>query len=66
MEKIKLKDINEDIYYEKLNNGLEVYLYNKDNVHTNYVTFTTKYGSIYNEFVPIGENKMTSFPKGIA
>ena len=42
MEKIKLKDINEDIYYEKLNNGLEVYLYNKDNVHTNYVTFTTK------------------------
>lgn len=34
MEKIKLKDINEDIYYEKLNNGLEVYLYNKDNVHT--------------------------------
>ena len=24
MEKIKLKDINEDIYYEKLNNGLEV------------------------------------------
>ncbi len=66
MEKIKLKDINEDVYYEKLNNGMEVFLYNKDNVHTNYVTFTTKYGSIYNEFVPIGENKMKVYPKGIA
>lgn len=66
MEKIKLKDINEYIYYEKLNNGMEVFLYNKDNVHTNYVTFTTKYGSIYNEFVPIGQDKMQTFPKGIA
>lgn len=66
MEKIKLKDIDEYIYYEKLDNGLEVYLYNKDNVHSNYVTFTTKYGSVYNEFIPIGEDKMTSFPKGIA
>lgn len=66
MEKIKLKDINEYIYYEKLNNGMEVFLYNKDNVHTNYVTFTTKYGSIYNEFVPIGQDKMQTYPKGIA
>ena len=66
MEKIKIKDIEEYVYYEKLDNGLEVYLYTKDNVHNNYVTFTTKYGSVYNEFVPIGENKMTAFPKGIA
>ena len=66
MEKIKIKDIEEFIYYEKLDNGLEVYLYTKDSIHNNYVTFTTKYGSIYNEFVPIGENKMISFPKGIA
>jgi len=66
MEKIKIKDIDEYVYYEKLDNGLEVYLYTKDNIHNNYVTFTTKYGSIFNEFVPIGESKMTSFPKGIA
>lgn len=66
MEKIKIKDIEEYIYYEKLDNGLEVYLYTKDNVHNNYVTFTTKYGSIYNEFVPINEDKMKAFPKGIA
>lgn len=66
MEKIKIKDIDEYVYYEKLTNGLEVYLYTNDRVHNNYVTFTTKYGSVYNEFVPIGKNKMTTFPKGIA
>lgn len=66
MKKIKIKDIEEYIYYEKLDNGLEVYLYTKDNVHNNYVTFTTKYGSVYNEFVPINEDKIKTFPKGIA
>lgn len=66
MKKIKIKGIEEVVYYEKLDNGLEVYLYTKDNVHMNYVTFTTKYGSVYNEFIPINSDKMTTFPKGIA
>ena len=51
MKKIRIKGVEEDIFYEKLDNGLEVYLYTKDTVHSNYVTFTTKYGSVYNEFV---------------
>ncbi|MGM9882229.1 MAG: EF-P 5-aminopentanol modification-associated protein YfmH [Bacilli bacterium] len=66
MKKIRIKDIDEFVYYEKMKNGLEVYLYTKDNVHNNYVTFTTKYGSVYNEFVPINEDKMIKVPKGIA
>ncbi len=66
MKKIRIEDIEEDVYYEKLDNGLEVFLYSKDDVYGNYVTFTTKYGSIYNEFVPIGKDKITTFPKGIA
>lgn len=66
MKKIRIRGVEEDIFYEKLENGLEVYLYTKDTVHSNYVTFTTKYGSVYNEFVPINSNKMTTFPKGIA
>ena len=66
MKKIRIKGVEEDIFYEKLDNGLEVYLYAKDTVHSNYVTFTTKYGSVYNEFVPINSDKMTTFPKGIA
>lgn len=66
MEKIKIKGIEEYVYYEKLDNGLEVYLYTKETMHNNYVTFTTKYGSVYNEFAPIGESKIKTFPKGIA
>lgn len=66
MKKIKLKGIDETIYYEKLDNGLDVYLYPKDDVYNNYVTFTTKFGSIYNQFVPIGEKKMKKVPYGVA
>lgn len=66
MKKIKLKGIDEIIYYEKLDNGLDVYLYPKDDVYNNYVTFTTKFGSIYNQFVPIGEKKMKKVPYGVA
>lgn len=66
MKQIKLQEIDETIYYEKLDNGLEIYLYNKENFHNNYVTFTTKFGSIYNEFIPIKQNKMLKVPNGIA
>lgn len=66
MKKIKIKKLEEDVYYEKMPNGLEVFLYTKDDVYTNYVTFTTKYGSVYNDFIPLREDKIKSFPKGIA
>lgn len=66
MEIIKLNGINEEINYKKLENGLEVYLYNKEGVANNYVTFTTKFGSIYNEFKPIGEDKKIKVPYGVA
>ena len=65
MKKITIKKINEDIYYEKLDNGLDVYLYVNKNIHNNYVTFTTKYGSIYNEFED-DNGKMIRVPNGIA
>ena len=66
MKKIKINTLDEEVYFEKLSNGLEIYLLSKDTFKSNYVTFTTKYGSVYNEFVPIGSDKMTTFPKGIA
>ena len=66
MERIKLNNIDEEIYYEKLGNGLDVYLFNKEGCTNNYVTFTTKFGSIYNEFVPIDENSMVKVPLGVA
>ena len=66
MKKIKLSGIEEKIIYEKLPNGLDVYLYNKEGVTNNYVTFTTKFGSIYNEFIPINEKKTYKIPNGVA
>ena len=65
MKKITIKHVNEDIYYEKLNNGLNVYLYVNKNMHNNYATFTTKYGSINNEFA-LEDGKFYKVPNGIA
>ena len=66
MKKITIKRIDEDIYYEKLDNGLDVYFYVNKNIHNNYVTFTTKYGSVYNEFEDLKQGKFKKFPNGIA
>ena len=65
MKQIKIKHVDEDIYYEKLENGLEVYLYVNKNIHNNYVTFTTKYGSVNNEFT-LNNGKKIKMPNGIA
>lgn len=65
MKKITINKINEDIYYDKLDNGLDIYLYVNNNIQSNYVTFTTKYGSVYNEFEDI-DGKMIKVPNGIA
>ncbi|MBR3161723.1 MAG: insulinase family protein [Bacilli bacterium] len=66
MKKIKLNNLDEIIYYHKLKNGLDIYLYTKEGINNNYVTFTTKFGSIYNEFIPIGEKKFKQVPHGVA
>lgn len=66
MEKINFEGLNEYAYYEKLENGLDVYVYRKKDYHTFYAYFVTNYGSLNNEFVPISENKMQKFPDGIA
>ena len=66
MKKIKLNNIDEYVYYERLENGLDVYLYQKEECTNNYVTFTTKFGSINNEFVSVSENKMIKVPHGVA
>ena len=66
MKKITINRINEDIYYEKLDNGLTVYFYINKNIHNNYVTFTTKYGSVNNEFNEADSGKYIKVPNGIA
>ncbi|WP_404462302.1 EF-P 5-aminopentanol modification-associated protein YfmH [Sutcliffiella horikoshii] len=66
MEKIEFKQLEENLYHETLDNGLEVYLLPKSGFHKTYATFTTKYGSIDNKFVPLGEDNYVTVPDGIA
>ncbi|MCB5954858.1 EF-P 5-aminopentanol modification-associated protein YfmH [Enterococcus sp. CWB-B31] len=66
MDKKVYPQINEVLYTERLDNGLTVYLLPKNDYHKTYGLFTTNYGSIDNEFVPLGENKFTRVPDGIA
>ena len=66
MEKIEFKQLEENLYHETLDNGLEVYLLPKSGFHKTYATFTTKYGSIDNKFVPLGEDDYVNVPDGIA
>lgn len=64
MEEIKLKGLNEVVYYDKCKNGLKVYLWVNKKVNTFYGTLSVKYGSIYKDF-KIGD-KVYKTPYGIA
>ncbi|WP_264447781.1 EF-P 5-aminopentanol modification-associated protein YfmH [Bacillus cereus] len=66
MEKIVYEQLKETLYYEKLPNGLDVYILPKQGFNKTFATFTTKYGSVDNTFVPLGKEEMTRVPDGIA
>lgn len=66
MEKITFDQLDETLYYEKMDNGLDVYILPKKGFSKTFVTFTTKYGSIDRTFVPLGEQEMITVPDGIA
>lgn len=66
MEKIPFKQVKEEVYHEKLENGLNVYLLPKKGFHKTFAIFTTKYGSVDNRFIPLGQKEWTTVPDGIA
>lgn len=66
MNKIELNHLNETIFHETLDNGLNIYVLPKCDVNNIYATFTTDYGSNEIEFVPTGKKKMIKVPLGIA
>ncbi|MGG5359594.1 MULTISPECIES: EF-P 5-aminopentanol modification-associated protein YfmH [unclassified Enterococcus] len=66
MNKTEYTQINETLYQEILPNGLRVYLLPKDEYHKTYGLFSTNYGSIDNEFIPLGETEKVKVPDGIA
>ncbi len=66
MQKINLEGLNEEVYYHKLDNGLEVYILKKEKFNTYMAYFITKFGALIDSFVPINEKKVKKFPAGIA
>lgn len=64
MKKIKLENTNEVLYYDKLDNGLEIYMLPNNNVNKFYLTLNTRFGSINIKFKY--DNKEYDMPKGIA
>ncbi len=54
------------IYYEKLNNGLEVYIVPNKNYVNYHIEIVTKYGSSIKEFIPINECDYIKLPLGVA
>ncbi len=66
MKEIKLDLVDEKLIYEKLENGLEVYIVRKKDFNSNYASFISKFGGLDIEFIPIGEKEFVKMPAGIA
>ena len=66
MEKIEFSQLKEELYHEKMENGLEVYILPKKEFNKSFATFTTKYGSADSHFKPLNQEEFTKVPDGIA
>ena len=66
MKAIDLKGLDQTLYYEKLENGLEVYMLPYKNKSNYTMHYLTKYGSIQTTFIPYGEKEKITVPDGIA
>ena len=66
MKIAKIDKLDLDVYEETLNNGLRIFVVPNKTVKNVYMTFSTKYGSVDSEFVPIDGNKMVKVSDGIA
>lgn len=66
MEKLRFEQLQEELYYEKLANGLDVYILPKPEFNKSFATFTTKYGSIDHHFKSVTKQAFVEVPDGIA
>lgn len=66
MEKRYYETLKETVYYQKLANGLQIYLLPKPEYNKTFATFSTHYGSVDNHFVPLGEEQAIRVPDGVA
>ena len=54
------------VFYEKMSNGLDVYVIPNNNCNNYHVELVVKYGSSVKEFIPIGERDYMKLPLGVA
>lgn len=66
MEKIVNEALKEEVYYEKLKNGLDVYFMPKKGFTKKFAVLATNYGSDDLEFTPINEKDKFRVNEGIA
>jgi predicted Zn-dependent peptidase len=66
MESKTYPTIEETLYYEKLDNGLDVYILPKPGFEQTFATFSTRYGSIDNHFILPETGEEVKVPDGIA
>ena len=62
----EIKGTDVKVFYEKLNNGLEVFLVPYEDRKNYYVEYGVKYGAEIDEFVSAHTNKKTKMPYGVA
>ena len=64
MKEIKLSKLKEVVYYDKCDNGLDIYMWVKENANNYYATLNVKYGSVDTKFKV--DNKEYNVVNGIA
>lgn len=64
METIDLQGLDKELYYEKLENGLEIYLIPYEDKNNYFISYATKYGSDVLSFEV--EDEVFTPPLGVA
>jgi predicted Zn-dependent peptidase len=66
MKELRNDRMRESIHAARLPDGLPVFISSRPGFLKGFAIVATSYGSLDNEFVPVGAGKMTRFPEGIA
>ncbi|MCO4328297.1 insulinase family protein [Staphylococcus hyicus] len=66
MQKTYYEQIDETVYSEKLENGLNVFIIPKRGFQKTFVTYTTAFGSLDFRFKPHDQNSFVTVPDGVA
>ena len=64
INQIKSERIGDTYYQMEHPTGLKIFVYPKENSHSTYAVFGSKYGSIDNCFQRSDENKVQKVPEG--